>query len=280
MQKSKIKINKCLNIFQDSSKPRILLGGPTNPKLSLAISEYFMNSERPTLFINRAKPAIMFGLNRNPYIECNIKKIKDDRVKLIRQTTYSSCTYVDDGTLMVGFTGKKNQLTKDDTNKIIRDSLNRVLQYPCKLGKNDIKAKIDDKYYKIADKSFKYTDTHYKHNVSILADTDFQATNKYLNPSKGTTHLMNMMDMSKGRKHSKDNSLCSLIQLFLIKGFAEHCQLSNVIINKIDSGTPSFSLPAFLTVSAVNLVDSDMLLSIKKIKDTYDHLDNTECNSR
>lgn len=244
--------NKLKKIFNTKNIPRIFLADKLNPHLSMALENMLQDSEVPSLLINRAKPSIIFGVNQNPYIECDIKQIKNDNIALIRRETGGGAVYLDEGTLMISFNGSKKypDYNQDNINQIITKTFSSFLKYPAEIvGKNDIKVKIDNTYHKIAGQAFKHSGCdHYKHHLSVLVDTNFDAMQKYLKPnnlkleSKSVksvrSNVVNMKDIVCNEKQFDTSKLMYDINIQLIKNFINEYVITNkVFLTVIDDTT-------------------------------------------
>jgi lipoate-protein ligase A len=272
---------KNLKLITDSSKCRIILSQDMHPPLIIGLGEYVMKSDTPSLFITRARPSIIFGVNQNPYLECNIPKIKEDGISLIRRGTGGGCVY--EGTLMIGFTGRQDHpnFNCDNINKIITSSFSPFLKYPAEaVGKNDIKCHMNDTYHKIAGQTFKYSRGYYKYTLSALVNTNMNAISKYLTPNKlkmqskgiksARTNVINMIDIAKA---DYEGNLCDDITLKLVTNFEYYFGLQNNIINIVCSDDNSLCKSINKhSDNKTNILDESDLYTIPEIKNICDYL--------
>jgi lipoate---protein ligase len=286
------KTTKLFNLLKNDSKPHVFLAGEMDCRLLLSFGEYLFKSETPSLFIARAKPSIIFGINQNPYLECNIQQIQKDGIDLIRRTTGGGAVYVDPGTLMVGFFGPKKypNFDKNNIDNIIIKSLNSFIKYPAEVvGKNDIKVAIDGVYNKIAGQAYKISDTHYKHHLSILVDTEMNKLSKYLTPNKlkmqskatksAKSNVINMVDIINSTNSTNCVELCYNLTGKLVENFLDHYNFQNYNQSVIIGQRAYTNLLLLLNKyknNNTNVITTNNLLQIPEIAGTYKTLCSNE----
>lgn len=291
--------NKIQKLFGMKDIPRIFLADKLDPRLSLALGGVLFDSNKPSLLINRAKPSIIFGTNQNPYIECNIEQIKNDQISLIRRETGGGAVYLDNGTLMIGFNGRKDYPSYDQNNinQLITKTFNEFIKYPAEIvGKNDIKVKINNSYHKIAGQAFKYDSGYgyYKHHLSVLINTNFNAMQKYLLPNKlkieakgvksVRSNVVNMKDIMHDKMvpSMNDSLLFYNISMQMIKNFMEKYEFTNRALLTVIDDTSEDTEHSYLRLvdrypendifKDVTYVTTATLSSVKEISDKYRRL--------
>jgi lipoate-protein ligase A len=274
----------------NSGKPRIFLTGETDTRLLLAFGEYLFKSQIPSLFISRAKPAVVIGRHQNPYSECNFRNIDNDGIDVVRRTSGGGAVYVDNGTLMVGFYGPRYypNFNKNNVNQIIIKSLNPLLKYPAEIvGKNDIKVSIEDKYHKIAGQAYKLDDSHYLHHLSILVDTKMSKLTNYLMPNQSKmqskaiksvrSNVVNVIDIVNNDivNNSNREDLCYDITMKLKDNFMDHYNFGDAHVTIITQDNIRHYLDKLNNVD-FGLITGDQLLEIDSIRDSYNRLCSNE----
>ena len=67
---------------------------------NLSIEEYLMdNFDPPILILWKNSPCVVLGKNQNPWIECNLKLMKDENITLARRISGGGAVYHDEGNL-------------------------------------------------------------------------------------------------------------------------------------------------------------------------------------
>lgn len=251
----------------DKTKPRIILVNELVMRFNLAVGDYLFKSEKPTLFIGKPMPAVIFGRNQNPYLECNLEAIKHEH--LIRRTSGGGVIYGDNGTLMVGFYGRTDypNFNKNNINEII--------------GKNDIKILMNGVEQKIAGQAYRIENPYYLHHLAISVGTNMDNLIPYLKPnelkmkSKGTesvrSNVMNMIDIATNHNSNKE-SMCYDLAKQIANNYIEYFQVKpSIIIITENPMDPYFEIFKSLDPKYVSYEE---LLEVDAIKTTYDKLCN------
>lgn len=168
---------------------------PMSPNLHLAVEQWlYVNSVAPTMFIrtNPTPGCIVIGNNQLAQAECNLKRIKEDGVELIRRSSGGGAVYVDGGNLMVGIFGPNKYIDKNFCHEIMTTAISNTFNVKAEFtGKNDIK--VDG--YKVAGLAYSQNSPRFLAHACILVDADLTALSKYLTPhqkkliSKGVTSV-------------------------------------------------------------------------------------------
>ena len=90
-------------------KNRIIISEIFNPAYNLGLEEYLIETGDNILYLWQNDNTIVIGRNQNPYKECNIKKIKEDKVNLVRRRSGGGAVYHDMGNLNFTIISKKHK---------------------------------------------------------------------------------------------------------------------------------------------------------------------------
>jgi len=153
-----------------------------DPKFNLSIEEWLMNNsetDEVILFLWQNENTIVIGRNQNPYKECNIKKLKEDDVYLIRRLSGGGAVYHDMGNLNFTFIASDNNYDVESNIKVILDSIARYGICGYFNGRNDLlvqERKFSGNAY-ISDKGKNC------HHGTILVDVNLKKLTGYLTVS-------------------------------------------------------------------------------------------------
>lgn len=154
----------------------------TNPYDNLATEEYLTMNAREgevALFLWQNAHTIVIGRNQNPWRECNVEKIKEDKVYLSRRMSGGGAVYHDMGNLNFTF------IARDDFYDIGKQTDTILLA--CRiLGINAVKTGRNDlvvNEQKFSGHAYYSSNGYNYHHGTIMMDVDFNDMPKYLRPS-------------------------------------------------------------------------------------------------
>lgn len=177
-----------------------------DPKFNLSIEEWLMEHSDPNdviLFLWQNENTIVIGRNQNPYKECDIKKLKEDGVHLIRRLSGGGAVYHDHGNLNFTFIAA-------DSNYDIKHNMNIILNGISKFGirgyfngRNDLM--VQER--KFSGNAFVNENGMNCHHGTVLVDVDLDKLSRYLTvsplklQSKGIdsvkSRVVNLRDISR-----------------------------------------------------------------------------------
>ena len=124
-------------------------------------------------------PCIVIGRYQNPFSECNLQRMDDEGVQLVRRQSGGGAVYHDQGNLCFTLIGNKEQTSKEENFALILKAL-ASLSLDCELsGRNDIL--LNGK--KISGNAFQTTATKFCHHGTLLISSDLSVMGNYLTPS-------------------------------------------------------------------------------------------------
>ena len=147
--------------------------------MNLARDEWFLDHVRPGelilhFYIN--DNAVIIGKNQNPLTECNLAKMKEDGVTLVRRISGGGAVYHDRGNLNFSFIAGKDRFDKDRQHLLIAEAV-RSVGIPCSFsGRNDLLA--DGK--KFSGNAYCARGEGRQHHGTLLISSDLTKLERYL----------------------------------------------------------------------------------------------------
>ena len=154
----------------------------TDARENLALDEFFLNALPPGqillyFYINR--PSVIIGRNQNPYLECDISRLKRDGVILARRVSGGGAVYHDGGNLNFSFLAHESVHDEVRQTQVILDALKSMGVEADVTGRNDIC--LDG--LKISGNAFAKRGINHMRHGTLLVDADLGVFSNYLTPS-------------------------------------------------------------------------------------------------
>ena len=131
------------------------------------------------LYLWENDPCIVIGRYQNPFSECNLQRMEEKQVQLVRRHSGGGAVYHDRGNLCFTLIGNKETSSKEENFSLILEALSS-LGIECELsGRNDIL--IQGK--KVSGNAFQTTATKFCHHGTLLIQSDLSVMGQYLTPS-------------------------------------------------------------------------------------------------
>lgn len=208
---------------------------------NLAFENYLFDfSEKENcafLFLWENNPTVVIGKHQNPYKECNLEYLKENKIKLSRRTTGGGAVYHSLGNINFSFITPIKY--KNLTENIIQNSLLNCKINAEKTGRNDLV--VNNK--KISGNAYYKTKNTYLHHGTILISMDFEHLGKILTPnlSKLSKNSVKSVESRVGNLSEFDNNI-NKNKIFreitkeFVKNFSKNFELNNekIVINNID----------------------------------------------
>lgn len=187
----------------------VIISRSLNPYTNLSIGTYLAKQAGTTfpskmLFLSSSHHGVFIGKNQNCWKECNMQKMNDDKIPLVRRDTGGGACYVDKGNRLFSFIEVTNNPQIKKYYPIIIKALNNLNlngQVASMQGSNDII--VDGK--KISGSAFTFDGEIFRHHGTILHSVDKEKLSKFLTPSK-------MKLQSKGI-NSVAARICNLVDI-------------------------------------------------------------------
>lgn len=161
---------------------KVYLSESFDPKFNLSIEEWLMDCSEPDdviLFLWQNENTIVIGRNQNPYKECDVKKLKEDDVCLIRRLSGGGAVYHDLGNLNFTFIASDNNYDVENNLKVIIDAIGKFGIHSYFNGRNDLL--VHER--KFSGNAFISDKGKTCHHGTLLVDVDLDKLSRYLTVS-------------------------------------------------------------------------------------------------
>lgn len=166
-------------------KLRVMIGEGTNPFLNLATENWIFRELDPsykTLFLWRNCESVIIGRFQNPWTECNLKKMQEDNVLLVRRQSGGGAVFHDLGNTNFTFCSASQTYDKQENFKIIQAALKSLGVSAQVSGRNDMVIEDTNGVRKFSGSAFKTTRDRAFHHGTLLIDANLSKLQNYLNP--------------------------------------------------------------------------------------------------
>lgn len=163
-------------------KFKVYLSESFDPKFNLSIEEWLMDCSEPDeviLFLWQNENTIVIGRNQNPYKECDVKKLKEDDVCLIRRLSGGGAVYHDLGNLNFTFIASDSNYDVENNLKVIIDAIDKFGIKSFFNGRNDLL--VDER--KFSGNAFLSDKGKSCHHGTLLVDVNLDKLSRYLTVS-------------------------------------------------------------------------------------------------
>ncbi len=213
-----------------ASTLRVLISDTTNPWFNLATEDWIfreLNPETRTLFLWRNADTVVIGRHQNPWVECRVGAMEEDRVYLARRQSGGGAVFHDLGNTNFTFLSASDTYSQDDNFAIIIAALARFGITAERSGRNDVL--VDGR--KVSGSAFKHTRERSFHHGTLLIDADLGRLQNYLNPtkkklvSKGIksvrSRVANLREYSAAIDH---DSVCTAVMESFFERYGARCE--------------------------------------------------------
>lgn len=160
----------------------VYISEETDPYLNLSFENSLLSqlSDHPVLFLYINAPSIVMGRFQNPWIECNLKKVREDNINLVRRQSGGGTVYHDLGNINFCFLHPTRDYKKNDNLEFIIEALRD-------LGVDAFKSERSDLLinkgipFKVSGAAFKQKKDRSFHHGTLLIDAEVEKLNYYLN---------------------------------------------------------------------------------------------------
>jgi|LSQX01.3.fsa_nt_gb lipoate-protein ligase A len=172
------------------------------------------------LYLWENDPCIVIGRFQNPFSECNLQKMEEKQVQLVRRHSGGGAVYHDRGNLCFTLIGNKETSSKEENFSFLLDALSS-LGITCELsGRNDILFQGK----KVSGNAFQTTANKFCHHGTLLIRSDLSVMSQYLTPS--STKLASKAVKSVASRvgnlaEARDDISSDLVQQALIDAFIQ-----------------------------------------------------------
>lgn len=160
----------------------------TDIYLNLALEQKLflsMKAGQPRLLIWKNRPAVVMGRFQNPWLECDLAKMRRQGVLLARRQSGGGTVYHDMGNINICFMDWSDQYNKERNNQVLIGALKDKGIEAFASGRSDLLMKSPEGPRKISGAAFKQKKDRSFHHCTMLLGADLDLLNEYLNPKLG-----------------------------------------------------------------------------------------------
>ncbi len=168
------------------AKLKVFLSNSFNPYLNLATEEWIFHKLDPStqiLFLWRNEDTVVIGRNQNPWSECNLAQMKEDKVHLARRTTGGGAVFHDLGNTNFTFLSPRENYRRENNIEIIFEALKDFGIQAEASGRNDLLVPFADGPRKFSGSAYREKKDRAFHHGTLLLHADLARLAKYLTPN-------------------------------------------------------------------------------------------------
>ncbi|WP_369919797.1 lipoate--protein ligase [Marinomonas polaris] len=207
---------------------RILLSHSNDPHFNLAVEDCIFRSmpaDQRVLFLWRNADTVVIGRSQNPWKECNINKMEQDKIHLARRQSGGGAVFHDLGNTNFTFMAGKPEYNKEVSTEIVLQGLKKLGIEGYANGRNDLVVGEGEDMRKFSGSAYKETKDRGFHHGTLLLHADLSCLANYLNPdlkklqSKGITSVRSRVTNLNSLYQTIDHQLvCDAI----VEAFCEY----------------------------------------------------------
>ena len=207
---------------------RILLSHSNNPHFNLAVEDCIFRSmpaDQRVLFLWRNADTVVIGRSQNPWKECNINQMEQDKIHLARRQSGGGAVFHDLGNTNFTFMAGKPEYNKEVSTEIVLQGLKKLGIEGYANGRNDLVVGEGEEMRKFSGSAYKETKDRGFHHGTLLLHADLSRLANYLNPdlkklqSKGITSVRSRVSNLNSLYQTIDHQLvCDAI----VEAFCEY----------------------------------------------------------
>ncbi|MFW5689861.1 MAG: lipoate--protein ligase family protein, partial [Spirochaetota bacterium] len=163
----------------------------------------------PTLVLWRNDPCVVIGRHQNPWVECDLRKMKADALPLVRRTSGGGAVYHDGGNTNFSFIAPSDAYDQERHFRVVIAGLAALGIDAWKTERNDLR--VGER--KISGNAFRHTKGRSLHHGTLLVHADLDLLTAYLSPrdalieTKATasvrSRVTNLADHRPGLTHEE-----------------------------------------------------------------------------
>ncbi|WP_100636978.1 lipoate--protein ligase [Marinomonas sp. ef1] len=207
---------------------RILLSHSNDPHFNLAVEDCIFRSmpaDQRVLFLWCNADTVVIGRSQNPWKECNINKMEQDKIHLARRQSGGGAVFHDLGNTNFTFMAGKPEYNKEVSTDIVLQGLKKLGIEGYANGRNDLVVGEGEEMRKFSGSAYKETKDRGFHHGTLLLHADLSRLANYLNPdlkklqSKGITSVRSRVSNLNSLYQTIDHQLvCDAI----VEAFCEY----------------------------------------------------------
>jgi lipoate-protein ligase A len=184
-----------------------------------------MPADQRVLFLWRNADTVVIGRAQNPWKECNLNKMEQEKVTLARRQSGGGAVFHDLGNTNFTFMAGKPEYNKEVSTGIVLEGLKKLNIEGYANGRNDLVVGEGESMRKFSGSAYKETKDRGFHHGTLLLHADLSRLANYLNPdpkklqSKGITSVRSRVTNLDSLRPDIDHIMvCEAI----IEAFCEH----------------------------------------------------------
>ncbi|MFW6261719.1 MAG: lipoate--protein ligase [Spirochaetota bacterium] len=153
----------------------------TDPWTNLAVEERLLEAidvYGPSLMLWRNDPCVVIGRHQNPWVECDLRRMKADGVRLVRRISGGGAVYHDGGNTNFSFLAPSEHYDQGRHFAVVIAALASLGIDAHKTDRNDLR--VGDR--KISGNAFRHTRGRSLHHGTLLVASDLDLLTAYLTP--------------------------------------------------------------------------------------------------
>lgn len=157
----------------------IIRSNSQNIYRNLATEEYLLNdpdTTEPTLFLWQSDCAVVMGKNQNPWRECRLDRMREEKVPLARRLSGGGTVYHDLGNLNYCVITERTSYCEQTAYEMVIQTLARFDISTSKEGKSN----LCTGGRKFSGNAFCFRKNRAMHHGTLLVETDLARLNRYL----------------------------------------------------------------------------------------------------
>jgi lipoate-protein ligase A len=157
-----------------------------DPFLNCAIEEQLLadGGPDPLLLLWRSRPSVVIGRNQNPWRECDLPRMADADVVLVRRITGGGAVYHDPGNLNFSFIAPQQAYDQHRQFDVVLDALAALRIEVVLNERNDlVVCDSSGRTAKISGNAFRHTRGRSLHHGTLLIDADLSRLHDVLRPT-------------------------------------------------------------------------------------------------
>lgn len=201
---------------------KVFISDSFDPYLNLAIEEWIfhhLNPDQQILFLWRNQNTVVIGRNQNPWTECNLEKMKQENVHLVRRTTGGGAVFQDLGNSIFTFMSPKNSYSRSNNLSIVLQTLKKnwgIIGQAS--GRNDLIVPDSEGGRKFSGSAFREKTDRAFHHGTLLLNANLTRLAEFLTP-----HPKKMQAKGKASVRSRVMNLNEISAEISHEQFVDHC---------------------------------------------------------
>lgn len=168
------------------AKLKVFLSDSFNPYLNIATEEWIFHNLDPSqqvLYLWRNEETVVIGRNQNPWSECNLAKMKEDKVHLVRRTTGGGAVFHDHGNTNFTFLSPKEAYKRENNVAVVLNAIKEFGIAGEASGRNDLLIPFPDGPRKFSGSAYREKRDRAFHHGTLLIHADLSRLAQYLTPN-------------------------------------------------------------------------------------------------